>query len=413
MRTNNAAHATLVASLAVTLALAGCGSKAETPAAPATPTTPATPATATPEPLVALALPTTLDAAKVALGRRLFHDPLLSGDGTLSCSSCHSLDAGGAEHRRTSVGIRGQVGPINSPTVLNSSLNFVQFWDGRAPNLDAQAAGPIGNPGEMGSTVDAAVTALKANPEYVTLFAAAYPDGITPTNLTNAIAEYERSLITISPFDKFLGGDQSAISAQAKIGYDTFKSVGCTGCHTGQNIGGSMYQKMGLVQNYFTLRGTPLTDADNGRFNVTHAEADRHMFKVPTLRNIALTAPYFHDGSQPELHGTVKMMGHVQLGRELTEAQIADIVAFLETLTGELPAGARPLPGEIHPDGGPMIPPSTGTSNAAPANGPNSVAPAGGPSGARSDLQGISRLLRGAPGQGGSGTQGSLGVAGS
>ena len=334
----------------VLMALAACGSKSDAPGANSN-------AAPTPEPLLAIRAPTNLNAAKVALGRRLFHDPILSGDNTLSCASCHSLDTGGAEHKRTSDGIRGQSGPINSPTVLNSSLNFVQFWDGRAATLEEQAAGPMGNPLEMGSSLAAAVTALQAKPVYVQLFAAAYPDGITATNLTHAIAEYERSLITPAPFDRFLGYDgpgnqrvlpaEGAISPRAKRGYETFKSVGCTTCHTGRNVGGSMYQKMGLVRNYFELRGTPLTEADNGRFNVTHQAGDRHMFKVPTLRNVALTAPYFHDGTQRSLEDAVKIMGQVQLGRELTEAQIGDIVAFLESLTGVLPEGARPTPDEL------------------------------------------------------------------
>lgn len=378
----------LVASFAVILAAPGltaCGPKSERPAPVAVQAPPTTP-----EPLLALTAPTGLSPAKVILGRRLFHDPVLSGDNTLSCASCHSLDTGGAEHRATSIGIGGHVGPINSPTVLNSSLNFVQFWDGRARTLDEQAAGPIENPGEMGSSIRAVVTELQARPDFVGLFEAAYPDGITGTNLTNAIAEYERSLITVSPFDRFLGsdrraGDPNAISAQAKRGYETFKSVGCTTCHRGQNIGGSMYQRMGLVRNYFELRGTPLTDADNGRFNVTHAERDRHTFKVPTLRNIALTAPYFHDGSQDSLAGAVKTMGQVQLGRELTDAQVADLVAFLESLTGELPAGARLPPNELHMDGGPMVPPSTGHSGLVPVDpAPQAGTPAPELSGARS-----------------------------
>ena len=390
MHQNPAARASLIAALALTLAapaLSACGSKSETPAAPAVPAAPATPPAPVAEPLVALTSPVNLDVAKVALGRRLFHDPLLSGDGTISCSSCHSLDTGGAEHRATSIGIGGHVGPINSPTVLNAARNFVQFWDGRAPTLDAQAAGPIGNPGEMGSTVEAAVEALKTKPEYVALFAAAYPDGINPTNLTNAIAEYERSLITVSPFDKFLHGNQTAISEQAKRGYATFKSIGCTACHTGENIGGSMYQKMGLVRNYFELRGTPLTEADNGRFNVTHAEGDRHMFKVPTLRNIALTAPYFHDGSQAALPAAVKVMARVQLGLELTDAQLGDLVAFLESLTGELPASARPTPEELHPV---AAPPADGPTQG--HSGTSAVDSAGPNGGARSGISGFSGL---------------------
>lgn len=283
---------------------------------------------------------------KVLLGRRLFHDTRLSGDGTLSCSTCHSLDMGGAEHRPTSQGINGQIGPINSPTVLNSGLNFVQFWDGRAADLEAQAAGPVANPIEMGASWDTVVATIAANETDRTEFAAIYPDGVTQANITDAIAEYERSLVTPSRFDAFLRGDQSAITAEEQRGWATFQEVGCTACHRGPNAGGTMYQRMGLVRNYFELRGTPLTEADNGRFNVTHDEADRHRFKVPSLRNVELTAPYFHDGSQAELAGAVRIMGQVQLNRDLTDAQVNDIVAFLRSLTGTLPEHAR-MPGAV------------------------------------------------------------------
>lgn len=402
MRQTTVAQTSLTAALVACAILTGCGSKSETPPPPAAPATPPAPAV---EPLVAIEAPANLNAAKVALGRRLFHDPILSRDNTLSCASCHSLDTGGAEHRTTSTGVGGFIGPINSPTVLNSSLNFVQFWDGRARTLEDQAVGPIGNPGEMGSTVEAAVAALQAKPEYVQLFAASYPDGINAANLANAIAEYERSLITPSPFDAFLGGNQTAISDQAKRGYEAFKSVGCTACHAGRAVGGAMYQKMGLVRNYFELRGTPLTDADNGRFNATHDEGDRHMFKVPTLRNIALTAPYFHDGSQQTLEAAVKTMGQVQLGRELTDAQIADIVAFLGTLTGELPAGARPTPDELRPTA--PVPGDSGDT-APPTHSGFSGISGEHTGGARSGLDGPS----GAFGRGGLGTSGT-GAAGS
>jgi cytochrome c peroxidase len=334
-------------------ALLACGEDA--PAAPeptsapeatgATP--PATPTAAGPTPAPAGApaiepLPTPAVAMnKVLLGRRLFHDTRLSGDGTLSCASCHSLDTGGAEHRATSQGINGQIGPINAPTVLNSGLNFVQFWDGRAESLQAQAAGPVANPGEMGANWETVVATLGANENDRAEFTAIYADGVTQANITDAIAEYERSLVTPSRFDAFLHGDQSALTADEQRGWATFQEVGCTACHRGPNAGGGMYQRMGLVRNYFELRGTPLTEADNGRFNVTHDETDRHRFKVPSLRNIELTAPYFHDGSQSELAGAVRIMGQVQLNRDLTDAQVSDIVAFLRSLTGTLPEHAR------------------------------------------------------------------------
>ncbi len=327
--------------VALPLVLVACSGREPEPSPAATDTAPTAVApTPEPEPLLPLE-PLEVNMEKVALGRRLFHDTRLSGDGTISCSTCHSLDNGGAEPRRTSTGIRGQIGPINSPTVLNSALNFVQFWDGRARDLREQAAGPVENPIEMGATWDQVVAKLGEDESYRTAFAALYPDGITKANVTDAIAEYERLLITPSPFDRYLRGERDAISEAAREGYETFKSVGCTACHTGRNVGGTMYQKMGLVRDYFADRGN-LTDADLGRFNVTQAASDRHFFKVPTLRNVALTAPYLHDGSQATLPDVVRVMGRYQLGRELTDAQVAGIVAFLESLTGTLPEGARP-----------------------------------------------------------------------
>jgi cytochrome c peroxidase len=285
--------------------------------------------------------------AKVSLGRRLFHDPILSGDNTVSCASCHSLDHGGAESRVTSLGIHGQVGPINSPTVLNARFNFVQFWDGRAADLREQAAGPIGNPLEMGSSVEAAVTALNANPQYVDLFRAAYTDGVTGPNLIDAIATYEETLVTPSRFDRWLKGDEHALRADERAGAELFVSTGCVTCHQGVNLGGTSYQRMGSVRNYFADRATPLTDADNGRYNRTHNEADRHFFKVPTLRNVGLTGPYLHDGSRATLDETVRVMARYQLGRDLTAEQVTNLVAFLNALTGELPPNARPAPGEV------------------------------------------------------------------
>ena len=327
-----------------TLTAAGC-TKKETPA-PAAEEAAAVeeekPAVVAVEPLVALPSSVDVDMEKVLLGRSLFHDTALSGDGTVACSTCHMLDHGGAEPRKTSAGIGGQVGPINSPTVLNAAYNFVQFWDGRAKDLQEQAAGPVENPIEMGAKWDNVVERLKKNKEYVSSFAKLYDDGITKDNTTDAIAEYEKSLITPSRFDKFLSGDETAITDAEKKGYATFKEAGCTACHTGIAIGGTMFQKMGLVSDYFKGRGTPVTKADLGRFNVTKNPADKHFFKVPTLRNVALTSPYLHDGSRATLEETVALMGKHQLGKDLTDAQVNSIVTFLKALTGELPAHANP-----------------------------------------------------------------------
>jgi cytochrome c peroxidase len=289
---------------------------------------------------------------KVLLGRRLFHDTRLSGDNTLSCASCHSLDTGGAEHRRVSTGIRGQQGPINAPTVLNSALNFVQFWDGRAADLAAQAAGPVANPIEMGAQWPQVVERVRADATYLASFTAAgFADGVTQANITNAIAEYERSLRTPSRFDRYLLGEDDALTETERRGYETFKSVGCVSCHMGAGIGGTTYQRMGARRDYFADRGN-LTEADNGRYNVTQQEGDRHFFKVPLLRNVELTAPYFHDGTQATLEDAVRAMGRYQLGLDLTASQVEDLVAWLKSLTGELPAHAR-IPANANPTAAP------------------------------------------------------------
>ncbi len=327
--------------IAVALLSSACGSSSSEPSGSAAPA-PIVEAAPAPSPFEPLPDVQT-DARKVTLGRRLFHDTRLSGDETISCATCHSLDHGGAEPRPTSVGIRGQVGPINSPTVLNSGLNFVQFWDGRAADLEAQAEGPVANPIEMGAVWDEVVARLAGDSELVAEMTAIYGEGaVTQANITNALAEYERSLVTPSRFDRHLRGEQSALSEDERRGLALFQEVGCTSCHRGANLGGTMYQRMSLVRrSYFEDRGTPVTDADMGRFNVTRAENDRHLFKVPTLRNVALTAPYFHDGSQQTLDDAVRAMGRYQLGRELDADQVRLIVAFLQSLTGELPPHAR------------------------------------------------------------------------
>lgn len=337
--------------MTVLLLSVGCECGQQTAESPPATQSPETPAAPQPEPIEALPeVDVSMD--KVVLGRRLFHDPILSGDGTVACVTCHSLDHGGAEPRRTSTGIGGQVGPINSPSVLNAHFNFRQFWDGRASDLQDQAGGPVENPLEMGTTFAEAIERLKLDEWYVARFAAVYAgeDTITKQNITDAIAEYERSLITPSPVDRYLGGDESALNAQQLRGYATFKEVGCQACHRGVNVGGGTYQKMGAVEDYFELRGGELTDADMGRFNVTQDEADRHFFKVPTLRNVADSGPYFHDGSEADLGGAVRTMARVQLGQRLEDAQVADIVAFLGALSGDLPAHAALPADETPPD---------------------------------------------------------------
>ena len=340
-----------IAQLACAAALLGAcgGEESSTTASTGTQPANATP-TAPPRPLrelvgdtfAAVAAPTDIDRDKMLLGRRLFHDTRLSGDGTVSCATCHSMSSGGAEPRATSTGIRGQIGPINSPTVLNAGFNFVQFWDGRAADLLEQAAGPVTNPIEMGAEWPSLLERLRADETYMQSFGASYGEsGITQANVLDAIVEYERSLVTPSRFDTWLGGDDAALTEEEQRGLRLFVDTGCTTCHDGRNVGGGSYQRMGLVQSYFERRGGRVTEADLGRFNVTQAEEDRHKFKVPTLRNVELTAPYFHDGSERELAGAVRTMAEVQLGRELADADVNAITAFLRSLTGELPADAR------------------------------------------------------------------------
>jgi cytochrome c peroxidase len=283
--------------------------------------------------------PLDLNENQAKLGLQLFTDVRLSSNNSVSCSSCHSLTHGGVDGRRFSIGVNGHEGNINAPTVFNSSLNFRQFWNGRAENLAAQAEGPILNPIEMGSSWDSVLTKLNADSKLRDQFALAFGDPqINRENVVTALAEFERALITInSPFDAYLRGETSALSEAQLRGYHKFQQYGCISCHQGQNIGGNMFQTMGLAHDYFRERGGHL-ESDDGRFAVTKAEKDRHVFKVPSLRNVAVTAPYFHDGSEPKLENAVRKMARYQLGRVLPENDVRDIVAFLNSLTGERPA---------------------------------------------------------------------------
>jgi cytochrome c peroxidase len=296
------------------------------------------------EPIQPLPTDLQLDAKMVVLGKRLFFDPQLSADGSVSCASCHALDKGGADGQPRSDGVGGKQGGVNAPTVLNSGFNFVQFWDGRAASLEEQAGGPVANPIEMAGDWNKIVEALGKDESYVALFQAAFPDsGISEGNVRKAIAEYEKSLVTPSRFDAYLRGNAEAITAEEQEGYALFKSVGCPQCHNGVNAGGTMFAKLGIAADYFADRGN-VTDADRGRFNVTQNEADRFQFKVPTLRNVELTSPYFHDAAKETIELAVAAMAHYQLGRELTPEEQAKIVAFLKSLTGEIPPAALPEP---------------------------------------------------------------------
>jgi cytochrome c peroxidase len=285
------------------------------------------------------------DAAKVDVGRRLFNATLFSADGTVSCASCHVLAAGGADRgKRVSTGVRRQAGEVNSPSVLTAAHNFRQFWDGRSPNLEDQVSHVLANPREFASDWPGALRRLAQDRSLAGAVRAAYGEEPSQKNLSHALALYQRSLPEPSRFDRFLRGEEKAITAEEKLGYEKFKSYGCVACHQGVNVGGNMFQRLGALGDYFADRGAPKTRADLGRFNVTGKESDRHVFKVPSLRNVALTAPYFHDGSAATLEEAVRVMFKYQLGR-LAPAEDQRLIAqFLRALTAESleKAGGKP-----------------------------------------------------------------------
>jgi cytochrome c peroxidase len=270
--------------------------------------------------------------AMIDLGRMLYYDKRLSKNHDVACNSCHQLDAYGVDGEPTSPGHRGQRGERNSPTVYNAALHIAQFWDGRAADVEEQAKGPVLNPVEMASASEESVVAvLKSIPGYAPAFAAAFPDEVDPItydNMARAIGAFERQLMTPGPLDLFIAGDVEALDEDERQGLATFVSVGCVSCHMGPAVGGTLYRKLGFVFPYET--------EDPGREKITGEEADRHVFKVPSLRNVARTAPYFHDGSIATLEEAVRLMGYHQLGQTLEPAQIEDIVVFLNSLTGEI-----------------------------------------------------------------------------
>lgn len=280
-----------------------------------------------------------LRPARVDLGRQLFHDTRLSKDLTVSCATCHDLRFGGADRSPKAVGIFCQVGPLNTPTVFNAALGIAQFWDGRAKDLASQASGPPQAAGEMGSNFAEITERLRQDAGAVAAFRRAFPgevnspNDVTTERLLEAIATFEVTLLTPgSRFDRWLGGERDVLREQELRGYATFKQVGCAQCHYGPAVGGKTFQKLGQRKEFFGERH--LSHADLGRYNVTKDERDRHAFKVPSLRNVELTAPYLHDGSVPTLEEAVRVMATYQLGVELTQQQVDDIVAFLRTLTG-------------------------------------------------------------------------------
>lgn len=268
----------------------------------------------------------------VLLGKALFNSTLLSADNTISCASCHKVNGGGDDGFSVSIGINNKIGSRNSPTILNSSLNFRQFWDGRSHSLSEQAKGPIHNPVEMGSNFSQIINRLKVDPTFNQMFNKLDKEGVIEKNIIKAIVTYEESLITNnSAIDNYLLGEVDALTAQQKRGLEKFKKIGCIACHQGRNIGGNLYQKLGRINDVpeHLLK-------DGGRYNITHLERDLHVFKVPSLRNIALTAPYFHDGSIETLSEAVELMGKIQLGITLSDNDIEDIVALLHSFSGEV-----------------------------------------------------------------------------
>lgn len=291
------------------------------------------------EPIQPITAAKAANPAMVELGKKLFFDPRLSRSGFISCNSCHNLSMGGTDNIKTSIGHNWQRGPINSPTVLNSSMNVAQFWDGRAKDLQEQAGGPIANPGEMAFTHELAIDVLASIPAYRAEFRQVFgQDKLTIEQVTRAIAAFEEVLVTPgSRFDQWLMGKKSALTKDELAGYQLFKSSGCIACHNGPAVGGNTFQKMGVVEPYKTAMTA------QGRSAVTGKDADRFNFKVPTLRNVELTYPYFHDGEAATLTQAVDVMGRLQLGRTFTPDENAKLVAFLKTLTGKQPHLVLPI----------------------------------------------------------------------
>ncbi|NOZ54012.1 MAG: cytochrome-c peroxidase [Gammaproteobacteria bacterium] len=291
--------------------------------------------------------------AKIELGKQLFFDPRLSVDGTVSCNSCHNVMAGGTDNRPVSVGVSGQKGGRSAPTVWNAAFLTTQFWDGRAATLEDQAKGPILNPIEMGMPhKDVAVDRIKAMPGYVSQFENVFgkKNPVTYDNIAKAIATYERTLITPnSPFDRYIKGDKKALSSTAIAGMKLVDKVGCTGCHSGSNFAGPTNLKMGegFFQKFPAFPGSKYDKkydliSDLGRYEATKKNEDKHMWRVPTWRNIAVTAPYFHNGTVSTLEEAVRVMAKTQLNTKLSNKEVGNIVAFLNSLTGEFPKQSMP-----------------------------------------------------------------------
>jgi cytochrome c peroxidase len=350
--------------IAVAAASGACNKPSDSSSAPANATSASAPvasasASAAPKAAVfdaAMLTPyTALPAApaandKTALGKMLYFETRLSKNHDLSCNSCHKLDGFGVDGQPTSEGHKKQKGARNSPTVLNAALHFRQFWDGRAADVEEQATGPIANPVEMASDEKRVIETLKSIPEYEAAFKKAFPDDKDPITFKNvgvAIGAYERLLLTPSKWDKYLGGDKAALTKDELDGFATFVSVGCGACHAGPVLGGAMYMKTGVIKPWPDTK-------DEGRFAVTKADADKFFFKVPSLRNVTKTAPYFHNGDTKDLVEAIKLMARHQLGKELADEEVKKIVLFLETLTAA-PAADLIAPPTL-PKSGPKTP---------------------------------------------------------
>lgn len=282
--------------------------------------------------------PSDKEKEKLELGEKLFHDPRFSKDNTLSCASCHSVQSGygdAGDRRYSPPGVSGESVPINVPTFLNAAFQGVFFWDGRAHTLEEQMDGPIHNPHELGSSWEEILLKLQKDEAYQHMFKKVYGSAVTKQNVTDAIVQYEKWMVTPNaPFDCYLHGDESSIGEDAKEGYKLFVNYGCVSCHQGQNVGGNLYQRMGIIKDYFSSKEPRAIDY--GRYNVTKNEEDKFVFRVPSLRNIAKTPPYFHDGSASTLEEAIRIMAFYQLGRQLDPKEVRQIKAFLETLTGEV-----------------------------------------------------------------------------
>lgn len=337
----------ILGSMVVMLAALGCGAAEE---APPPPPSPMHTSMFQPLPDVMNSDANPVSEEKVTLGRMLYFDTRLSKNQDVSCNTCHILDAYGVDGKALSEGHKGQLGARNSPTVYNAAMHIAQFWDGREPTVEAQVKGPVTNPVEMAMPSEEAVVAvLESIPGYAEPFAAAFPgrdDPITFENVSKAIGAFERKLVTPSRFDTYLKGDGSALTAQERRGLDTFIETGCTTCHMGPGLGGNLFQKMGLVEAYPTQ--------DEGRFAETGNEAEKFFFKVPSLRDVEKTGPYMHDGSIASLEETVGVMTKYQLGKTLKPDEMLDIIAFLKSLTGELPTDLIQQP--QLPESGPKTP---------------------------------------------------------